>query len=892
MPSFRDDHILVVSPGSQVTLAQLGLPESFTPAKLRFASRMFPALESGTWTWTKIREAREGEKDRLLATAMAGHDDDDDDDDDEEEEDDEDEDEEEGDDGDETTGTGSKPEGDNTENSKTSESTVTDAVHGATEGAAKLDISEKKEAKTSDEGTTAVKDEAKPSDSELKAEDSEMMDATGEQEEEAEEEEEEEEEEEDDDDEDEEDEDMGDVYVEDEDDEEGAVWCMKEGKVVDWGCFFALLHHIHETINPTFHTPILMLCPPAFTPSDKERITQFVFEKLKAPGFVLMDMALATLWAYGLSTSTIIDVGFEKTDITPILDFVIQERARETAPGWGGESMTKHLLKLLPDLKCEEIEQLKRSPICEILHSGNLLPNATSVNTAIAAGNEKMKRAAEMDGSDLIDEEEGTMNVAAIVASGKTHEFLAKREKEKRGEAERKLPNRERETNSFWVVEKKKPGDEPSSSAMILDEPQSAVSVSAPKLPEVVVGAEAPPAVPATTVVTEISSTTITTITTDAPLPEVASTDTAPAASAAPADPTDSVPPAPPVATTTEVAAATAVAPVPAVVIETTTVENTVVEKPKTDDSTSEPIKPADIVEEITVTTEVVATAEATTTSTTETTTVTTAPQTTETAATVAPEIETAPVPVPAPAPIVTDEEALRKQKEKERRKEEKRAAAEGLPKIGEDEIRREVRVGVERFMAAECGILQELADCVWRVISKVEDVSRRAELWESLILVGNGSKIRGFKEALLQTIQNKYIIPPSSATIFSSELPSNMSTPAATGTSTPVPQQAGPSNHAGANPLLVAATTSNLPLPAMGPHGHHSSHGQTPTNVKFPRAPEYFPEWKDAGFEEAAFLGAQVAAKVLFIVDQGASGGFLTRVEYNEGGPAAIHNV
>lgn len=31
------------------------------------------------------------------------------------------------------------------------------------------------------------------------------------------------------------------VYVEDEDDEEGAVWCMKQGRVVEWGCFFALL---------------------------------------------------------------------------------------------------------------------------------------------------------------------------------------------------------------------------------------------------------------------------------------------------------------------------------------------------------------------------------------------------------------------------------------------------------------------------------------------------------------------------------------------------------------------------------------------------------------------------------------------------------------------------
>ena len=44
------------------------------------------------------------------------------------------------------------------------------------------------------------------------------------------------------------------------------------------------------------------------------------------------------------------------------------------------------------------------------------------------------------------------------------------------------------------------------------------------------------------------------------------------------------------------------------------------------------------------------------------------------------------------------------------------------------------------------------------------------------------------------------------------------------------------------------------------------------------------------SGMEEAGFLGAQVAAKVIFIVDQGLSKGFLTRVEYNEMGPAGIH--
>ncbi len=41
---------------------------------------------------------------------------------------------------------------------------------------------------------------------------------------------------------------------------------------------------------------------------------------------------------------------------------------------------------------------------------------------------------------------------------------------------------------------------------------------------------------------------------------------------------------------------------------------------------------------------------------------------------------------------------------------------------------------------------------------------------------------------------------------------------------------------------------------------------------------------------EEAGFLGAQVAAKVVFVVDQGISKGFMSRTEYNELGPQGIH--
>jgi len=71
-----------------------------------------------------------------------------------------------------------------------------------------------------------------------------------------------------------------------------------------------------------------------------------------------------------------------------------------------------------------------------------------------------------------------------------------------------------------------------------------------------------------------------------------------------------------------------------------------------------------------------------------------------------------------------------------------------------------------------------------------------------------------------------------------------------------------------------------------------HSSHGQTPLSIRVAKMPEYFPEWKEVGFDEAGFLGAQVAAKVVFVVDQGANRGFMSRVEYNELGPEGVAEV
>ncbi|KAF8473192.1 hypothetical protein BDZ91DRAFT_714159 [Kalaharituber pfeilii] len=837
MPPFRDDHILIISPGSQTTLAQLGLPESFTPAKFRIPSRMFPGLEDDTWVPIKVRELREGED---VGTLL-----------------------------------GVKVDSKKAESSKAKKDVVVGngapkslgLQEGKSMEQAKLEKPKDTSGfpKTQDEKATAatattMEETANPptatmdtgapapdtaksfaastddQDTELPdADDNEGDDEEGEEGEDLEEGEEHEQEGEGEETQDVEeivlsdDEEMaegeeivediiempetenGVIYVEDEDDDEGAVWPIQQGKVVNWGAFFALLTYVHELINPTFHTPILIICPPIWNRMDKELVTQFVFEKLKAPGLCLLDSALAVCWAYGLATATVIDVGYEKTDITPVLDYLVCEVERDII-SVGGEDMTQHLSKILGGEEKgwgrDLVEQLKCSNICEILDGAKIPIPGTQEPEKI---DEILKKGIKLNRDGDEEEEEGVTNVAAIVASGKTHEYLAKKEREKQEAlkgAQKNLPNWRREYNKFWAIEKRKPGD---ADVVMIDQPEQPpapvpqTQVQEEKSDEMMTDQPAPPPVPAQ---------------------EVTSAQPAP------------VPTSPPKTTDSEVKPpsrpGTAGGP------STPRPGASSGEAPPSRPGTSSGDQPA--------------------------------AASGEDGSTNPPAEQTS---VSAP-PVESDEVRINREKAeaREKRKEEKRIKALEA-ELRPNEYRREIEVGTERFRAAECGIMMTIADAVYRIISRVDDISRRPELWENLVIVGNGSKIKGFKDTLIMTLTEKYKISPSSATIFTSELPSASSTPLPTGASTPLP----PGNaQSSVNPLLLAATTNSL----HNQQQQHSSHSLSPMNIRTAKMPDYFPEWKDAGFEEA----------VVFVVDQGVSRGFLSRVEYNEMGPTGIHSV
>lgn len=540
-----------------------------------------------------------------------------------------------------------------------------------------------------------------------------------------------------------------------------------------------MLQHIHNFFSPTLHTPILLVGQPYWTSKNLEDITQFIFEKFKTPGLCIIDSAIASSYAFGVANATVVDVGFEKTDITTITDFVISARGRVFESG--GEALTRRLMEVLKNKNFtrDMAEQLKKSPICEILPLGTPLPGTmeatvaddmentltttvTSLGTATSTVDTRVLETAQVKLDEAI-EEDGVLDIATIVTSGKTQDFLARKEKEKSERAAvrkaakdlekadsstipnkvPKLPNSRRPYAIFHYEEYIK--DLPNSERQKTPEIQEATKIKA--------------------------------------------------------------------------------------------------EEPNSEEKITK---------------------------------------------------ESTDIPAPDNNVALPEDEIARKEHHKVERKEEKK-------RLREDEnpqrIRRDIEVGTERFQAADDNFMDAIADAIYRVILSIDDISKRHDAWESLIICGSGSKVRGFKEALLSTLCNRYLLSPNSASTFISEPPSNLGTPSGTGTMTPngsFPSAIQTPTGSTVNPLLLAATTaSNLAHAQSTPLNQHLAHPsrlQSPTSIKTVNPPTYFPEWKQ--YEEAAFLGSQVASKVFFVNDQGQSKAFLTRMEFNEDGPTAIHQV
>ncbi|GJC93966.1 chromatin remodeling complex subunit [Colletotrichum higginsianum] len=574
--------------------------------------------------------------------------------------------------------------------------------------------------------------------------------------------------------------------------------------------FLAFLDHVHSMLTTTYHnTPIMLMASPQWCRPDIETLARYIFEKTRTPALCMIHSGIATQYGLKWPALTVVDIGYEKVDVTCIHEGRVVNHGELGAPNperfiSGGEMFTRKLLEKLKDkdFTYDMAEQLKKSHICEVLPyapnapdlvelpttqtagipSGALIPEAAAL--AEPAARPVLPSSIEEELEEKV-ADEGVLDVATIVTSGNARDFLAKKEKEKQKGGRKakivqepeaakqiRLPNSKRTHNTFHfeevVMEEVQPPkpEEPKPEEPKPEEPK-------PEEPKPEATGEPKKEEPVATTETK----------------DVEMTDGPKLVDGAASAPTDG-----------EVRPA----------------------------ETSDPAAPA------------------------------TAPETNGVSA----------------QPAATSTDAV--------------AATNGAsqpPQLQAKRVRRDIEVGLERFTFADRGEIDRIVTTIYRTVQGIEDMYMRPACWDNLVFVGNGSRLRGLKDNVLQTLLARHLISPSTATMFTSELPSNLATPTGTGAQTPTGSFTGaphqlPANavagSSGVNPLLQAATTASAqnqgtPGPsgsgdaATGTHSGHHFHSQTPTSIKLATLPTYLSEWNKNGFEEAMFLGAQVAARIAF---------------------------
>ncbi|OAA56677.1 chromatin remodeling complex subunit [Niveomyces insectorum RCEF 264] len=874
-------------------------------------------------------------------------------------------------------------------------------------------------------------------------------------------------------------------YVEDPDSDEGAVYPMDAGYIVNMEAFLAFLEHVHGLLTTTYHnTPIVLMTSPQWSRPDCEAIALYVFEKTRTPALCMINSALATQYGLKWPHMTVVDIGFAKVDVTCIYDSRVVNHMHvgypralgggsltsgiglrssakngitatddhgdddeEEVDGGGdgddrvlsgGELFTRRLQTLLRDrhFTYEMAEQLKRSPLCEVLpyapehprlmelpEDGAAPPvatagTATANNGAASTGGgpaavlsaaagtagdpardepprgatdpAAQRTAAAVtagggsgevdDGTTLDEAADGVLDVATIVTSGHTKEFLAKKEKERteRGrfgrrakdkEAEAaaarpvRLPNAKRARAVFHFEELVEEEEQDNNSgALKNNNGNTAGATSQPGSQQYQAGSSGAAGGGSSSTNGTASenrksqdenadgsdegsdedgsemdededeegegdgadgegdaeegrnakgdangsATKSSTGFADKPKSEAAD-------SAAVKDETSS-------AAKPEAAAAPASTSEPEAnkTAEPTEAAPDAAKAGSSDDKAEERDAPAKSAEDVSVAP--AAKPE------TEDATMTDAPAAADTTG------ETA---QKAPTEKSTEEEQEQPQQSQTENAAPAEdgaltatnaaaAAAAAAAATAEQQgrrvkrVRRDFEIGLERFTFADRRAIDRIVATIYRTVQNIEDMYMRPACWENLVFVGNGCRLRGLRENILQTLHARHLVSPSTATIFTSELPSNLGTPSGTGAQTPTGNFSTPPHQlptsSSVNPLLQAATTASL---LQAPHGGggggpgstsgdasgggggghmHHFHSQTPTSIKLAALPTYLGEWTKNGFEESMFLGAQVAARLAFCVHNLDAQGqeqqrqmSLTRIEYNELGPKGI---
>jgi actin-related protein 7 len=170
---------------------------------------------------------------------------------------------------------------------------------------------------------------------------------------------------------------------------------IRRGEIVNWEVLESVLHYALYDQLPWIEGaegPVMMV-EPALTPRrDRERLIQLMFEVFNVNGYFATDAAVASLAAVGRLGGTVVDVGYEKTDVIPVLDGLTQASAAVRLP-YGGRQITEHMQTLLQargyTVELKEAEKAKLTAMRAADSSAGVPPAAATApggGAAAAAG--------------------------------------------------------------------------------------------------------------------------------------------------------------------------------------------------------------------------------------------------------------------------------------------------------------------------------------------------------------------------------------------------------------------------------------------------------------------------------------------------------------------------
>ncbi|KAJ8522723.1 hypothetical protein ONZ45_g733 [Pleurotus djamor] len=193
-------------------------------------------------------------------------------------------------------------------------------------------------------------------------------------------------------------------------------WPFADGDVRDWTQAEALWKHalfnrlgLRRAQN---ESPVLLSMFAGLSRSTYERVCQLFFERLNVAGFCLLERPMAQMYAANALSGVIVDIGYEKTDVTPILDGFIIHAARSCTT-LGLRDCQAYLAKLL---RTNQSVLNAFSPPTAPLEPAAL---NTLLIELVQFITEEGHVKVPSDGEAVVVEDEGITDIAAIVVAGK-----------------------------------------------------------------------------------------------------------------------------------------------------------------------------------------------------------------------------------------------------------------------------------------------------------------------------------------------------------------------------------------------------------------------------------------------------------------------------------------